>query len=80
MFVMFINDLPSITKCPVKMFADDTMLYTRSDSEEGQQDLQDDLDELQKWSEKWLLKFHPQKCSVIKLGTTKSETRILHEQ
>jgi len=52
----------------------DTKLYTRSDWEEGQQDLQNDLDELQKWSEKWLLKFHPQKCSVIKLGTTKSET------
>ncbi|KAA0187846.1 hypothetical protein HAZT_HAZT005004 [Hyalella azteca] len=25
------------------------------------------------WSDKWLLKFHPEKCSVIKLGVQKSE-------
>ena len=50
------------------MFADDTKLYTRSDTEHGPSDLQDDLDTLQEWSRKWLLKFHPQKCCVLKVG------------
>ena len=27
--------------------------------------LQDDLDQLQNWSDKWLLKFHPDKCKVL---------------
>ena len=29
---------------------------------------------LEEWSNKWLLRFHPQKYSVLKLGNKKSET------
>ena len=68
LFVIYINDLPRDLKTTAKMFADDTKLYTRSDTETGPKDLQDDLDTLQDWSEKWLLRFHPQKCGVMKLG------------
>ncbi|KAL8610848.1 hypothetical protein ACOMHN_056703 [Nucella lapillus] len=73
LFVMFINDLPRVVKSEVKMFADNTKLYGRSDTAQGIQDMQDDLDQLQMWSDQWLLRFHPQKCAVMKLGTTKSE-------
>ena len=68
LFVIYINDLPRDLKTNAKMFADDTKLYVRSDTDTGPQDLQDDLDTLQDWSEKWLLRFHPQKCGVMKLG------------
>jgi hypothetical protein len=54
------------------MFADDTKLFARIDTDEGIESLQVDLDHLQSWSDKWLLKFHPEKCSVIKLGRQKS--------
>ena len=74
LFVIFINDLPANVKSNVKMFADDTKVFVRSDTETGPKDLQDDLDLLQKWSDTWLLKFHPQKCSVMKLGGQKSVT------
>ena len=60
-------------KSSVKMFADDTKLFGRSDTEEGIQNLQNDLDQLQLWSDRWLLRFHPQKCAVMKLGYRKSE-------
>ena len=30
--------------------------------------LQDDIENLERWSEKWLLKFHPSKCHVLSLG------------
>ena len=49
-----------------KLFADDTKLYNRSDTVNGPADLQRDLDNLQDWSSKWLLKFHPQKCCVVR--------------
>ena len=55
------------------MFADDIILYLRSDTKAGLQDLQDDLDTLQDWSEKWLLRFHPQKCDVMKLGKASNQ-------
>jgi hypothetical protein len=73
LFVMFINDLPENIKTNVKMFADDTKLYTRSDIEGNVTELQEDLNRLQEWSDKWLLKFHPEKCSVLKIGREKSE-------
>ena len=50
------------------MFADDTNvfkdLYTITDMKILQQDMQ----ELEKWSNNWLLKFHPNKCNVLSAG------------
>ena len=74
LFVIYINDLPLSVKSQIKMFADDTKLYARVDKMEengtnqGSADLQDDLDALMKWSDTWQLKFHPEKCCVLKLG------------
>jgi hypothetical protein len=73
LFVIYINDLPSICTNTVKLFADDTKIYTRSDNAESVQSLQDDLNKMQEWSEKWQLKFHPEKCHVLKLGHKKSD-------
>ena len=58
---------------PVRMFADDTKVNTRSDRDNATDLLQEDLSKLEDWSDRWLLKFHPQKCSVIKLGNNRSE-------
>ena len=74
LFVIYINDLPQRVKSQIKMFADDTKLYSRVDRVDkngtniGASDLQDDLDALTKWSDTWQLKFHPEKCCVLKLG------------
>ncbi|KAL8623737.1 hypothetical protein ACOMHN_040083 [Nucella lapillus] len=73
LFVVYINDLPNICASEVKLFADDTKLYTHSDIPGATTALQADLDKLQQWSQDWLLLFHPQKCSVMKLGSKKSE-------
>ena len=68
LFVIYINDLPNCTTNQVKMFADDTKIFSRSDVPGNEASLQKDLDELVKWSEKWQLKFHPEKCALMKLG------------
>jgi ribonucleases P/MRP protein subunit RPP40 len=52
----------------MKMFADDTKLWTRISSEADGQTLQADLDSLSQWSENWLLKFNPAKCKVMHIG------------
>ena len=71
LFVIYINDLPSAVKSCARIFADDTKLLSRADSESDTEALQRDLDELQEWSDKWLLRFHPQKCCVLKMGQKK---------
>ena len=68
LFVIFINDLPRSLNTVAKMFADDTKVYVRSDTQDGAKNLQEDIDMLQDWSDKWMLKFHPDKCCVLKIG------------
>ena len=67
LFVIYINDLPDAVNSSKFLFADDTKILrqiTRHDSES----LQNDLDSLEDWSERWLLRFNPDKCHVLTLG------------
>ena len=75
LFVLYINDIPESIEnnSTVKMFADDSKLYKRTDGANGASDLQKDLDKLYEWSNKWLLKFHPEKCKVLSLGNRPPE-------
>ena len=80
LFVAYINDLPRGLQSTVKIFADDTKLYAQSNTTDGPQSLQHDLDKLQEWSQKWLLKFHPEKCSVLKLGKENENEYFMNQQ
>ena len=79
LFVLYINDLPDFVDNYIRLFADDTKVFSQSDNIEGTSTLQEDLDKLQDWSAKWLLRFHPEKCHVLKLGSKKSR-QIYHMQ
>ena len=74
LFAIFINDLPLGIDSLLFMFADDTKLFREIKNQDDNAHLQQDLDELSNWSEKWKLKFHPGKCSVLHLGKTNKKT------
>ena len=64
LFVIYINDLPECVKSNVFLFADDTNVFREIKDDSDVSFIQSDLNELFKWSETWLLKFHPDKCKV----------------
>ncbi len=68
LFVLFINDLPEAVSSDIFLFADDTKIFKAIKDKEDQKKLQKDLDALNEWSEKWLLKFHPGKCKHMHVG------------
>ena len=68
LFVVYINDILDNVESHGLLFADDTKIYRVITKKEDAKSLQDDLHELEKWSDKWLLKFHPDKCHVLTLG------------
>ena len=68
LFVLYINDLPESVKSHVFLFADDTKLFKQIKTERDSFTLQEDIDALCKWTEKWLLKFNADKCHVLTLG------------
>ncbi|KAK3090353.1 hypothetical protein FSP39_011129 [Pinctada imbricata] len=68
LFVIFINDLPDIVESTVYLFADDTKIFKVIEEGRDKRILQKDLESLTDWSDKWLLKFHPDKCKYLHIG------------
>ena len=52
---IYINDLEDDISSKVLKFADDTKVFRKVTNYTDKQRLQDDLDKLVKWSEKWLM-------------------------
>ena len=85
LFIIFVNDLPAQLQGSVKLFADDTKLYSLVGSSapdgrstmhslvrsmaEGRSSMQADLDSLGDWSRRWLLPFNATKCKIMHLGS-----------
>ena len=52
----------------VLKFADDTKVFRKVTNDTDKQSLQDDLEKLVKWSEKWQMLFNFGKCKCIHVG------------
>ena len=67
LFLLYINDLPGKVRNHVSLFADDLKMHGRSKSREFNQN---DINELNKWQNIWLLTFNTKdnKCKVMHLG------------
>ncbi|MES9879908.1 MAG: reverse transcriptase family protein [Sedimenticola sp.] len=70
LFIIYINDLPEVVNSTVKIFADDTKLYSK-DSDYNI--IQQDLDSLCSWADLWQLRFNVSKCKAIHYGRDNQE-------
>ena len=68
LFTLYVNELPSMVSGNMKLYADDTKLYRMIQDSSDSQAIQDDLMMLCDWSDKWLLKFNLEKCTVMHCG------------
>ena len=68
LFNIYINDLFKDIKAKGKLFADDAKLYSEVNNQNQATELQNDLNTISGWSNKWLLKFNISKCSVMHFG------------
>ena len=69
LFVICINDLPEVIKSSeLFLFADDMKLFHAIYTEEDCTSLQQDLILAKQWTNTSLLKFHPNKCSHMRIG------------
>ena len=60
LFLIYINDLPDGLKSNVKLFADNTSLFSVVENkEESASDLTNELDVISKWTYNWKMSFNP---------------------
>ena len=65
---MYINDLQEGVTGKILKFADDTKLFRKVKEIGDKKNLQDDIDKLVKWSEKWQMLFNYGKCKCLHTG------------
>ena len=75
MFLIYINDITESISSPLRLFADDCILYRTITTEEDAIQLQNDLDQLSAWAIKWQLRFNVTKCTIMCF--TRSSSPIL---
>ena len=68
LFLIYINDIDDNLDSSLVKFADDTKIYRRINSNQDAQKLQDDINTMQSWSERWQMKFNPEKCKCVHFG------------
>ena len=74
MFKVYINDMVEGVNSYINLFADDAKLLRRVRNREDGEMLQEDLNNIAKWSDKWEMEFNVNKCKVMEFG--KGRNRI----
>ena len=79
-FLVYINDLTADLKCNVKLFADDTSLFTVvEDSNTAANDMNHDLELISQWAYDWKMSFNPDpQKQAVELVFSKKKVEIHH--
>ena len=65
MFLLYINNIAKGIYSPLRLFADDCLLYRVINGVEDTNRLQEDLNKLSEWTNTWQLKLNVSKRTVI---------------
>ena len=68
LFLIYKNDLDTNIVSKMSKFAEDTKLCCRDRNPDDIMELQEDINKLVEWANKWLMSFNAGKCSVMHIG------------
>ncbi len=83
LFVIFINVMDDTVEhltSILRKFADNTKLGKKVRTDRERQELQEALDKLYHWADRWGMEFNVSKCKVMHMGHANTEARLLHER
>ncbi len=69
MFLLYVNELPTLVNSFLYLFADDNKIFKGIQNVHDKEILQKDLTTIYDWAEKWLMQIHPGKLSHMRIGT-----------
>ena len=65
LFLLYINDITENISSTVRLFSDDSVIYLEINSQDDVKILQQDLETVFAWAQKWRMKFNASKCQHI---------------
>ena len=71
LYLLHINDLPSVVSSKVRLFIDDCLIYRNIKNKEDQIALQKDLNLLENWGNTWGMRFNAAKCNIMRVPRTR---------
>ena len=77
LFLLYINDINNAITSQIKLFANDCVQHRNIRNQNDQVILQNDLDTISSWAEKWLMELNINKCSVLCI--TLKRNSIFHD-
>ena len=77
MFLVYINDISEHITSSVRLFADDCVIYKLIKTPQDAEQLQEDLNRINEWTNTWQMKVNVEKCAVLRC--TRSLSPILHD-
>ena len=76
LFLLYINDINANIQSSIRLFADDSIIYRKINSNIDHQILQTDLIQLEKWADKWQMQFNISQCVHLPItNKTKPSSR-----
>ena len=64
-FILYINDHPDNLTHEFKLYADDGKLMVEFGTDQGDDNMQYDINRIVKWCETWSMEISPEKCKVM---------------
>ncbi len=71
LFLLYINDISTAINSALRLFADDSLVHREIKSPADHFTLQDDINRLHEWAERWQMNCNVTKCAVMSLSTRK---------
>lgn len=78
LFLLYINDLPQAVSSSLKLFADDSVIYRKINTVDDHVILQNDLRQLERWAERWQMKFSPSKCHTLRITLKRQPSEFIY--
>ena len=68
LFIIFINDLPEQVELEIFLFAHDSKIFRQINGPDDHLILQEDINNMLDWANKWQLEFRPDKCVSMSIN------------
>ncbi|VDM06155.1 unnamed protein product, partial [Schistocephalus solidus] len=80
LFIVYIKGCANELDCDIAIFADNLKIWRVIQTAADEENLQANVNRLQKWSNDWLLPFNESMCNIIRVGKSNPSNRTVYRQ